>query len=306
MALKVVSLFCGCGGLDYGFAHTRGFATIFAADRDQHAVDAYNANFEPVAVVMDVWKPTAAALAALGKADVVIGGPPCVDFSTAGKMTLGRNADLTSAYARLVCKARPRYFVLENVPALLTVGSEVYVRISRMFERAGYGLSANVVHAVDYGVPQTRRRLIILGVLGGSDGELDAALAAQKSPQVTMRQQLLKHKLLPKRTPYTAVYYMPRGTKQRGIFPLDGFHPTVRTKPSTLPPPNYKFHPGDATRDRTKLLVLNCQQLGSIHSYPASFVWPDRASRCAKLIGNSVPPRLSLAVARVIAGHASR
>lgn len=179
-AIPVVSLFCGAGGLDLGFAQA-GFKTIFAADAMPQAVETFNANLgAPVAVELDLLKMSASAvihrireasLAAGVSPKGLLGGPPCQGVSNANNRAGPHDPRnrLFARYASIVLgleqELRLSFFVFENVPAL------VEARKNRpLFERLVFRLKSKftlhtaILDASDFGVPQTRRRLIVVGL----------------------------------------------------------------------------------------------------------------------------------------------
>lgn len=156
----VIELFAGCGGMALGFKRA-GFRTALAVEWDAAACATLRANItERVAqcAIQEIEK--------FPKADVIAGGPPCQGFSNLGERVPNdpRN-QLWRQYIRAVEQVRPRVFVLENVPPLLK--SQEFAEICRMAKALGYGIEGRVLNAADYGVPQTRKRAIIIGVLGG-------------------------------------------------------------------------------------------------------------------------------------------
>jgi len=122
--------------------------------------------------------------------DVIIGGPPCQDYSSAGKQdeTLGR-ANLTLQYARLVCEVSPHWFVMENVDRILK--SATLPKALSLFRDAGYGLSQVILDASRCGVPQKRKRFFLIGELNGEDCALEFALQNDQSSHcMTIRDYL--------------------------------------------------------------------------------------------------------------------
>ena len=163
-ALKVLSLFCGCGGLDDGFHRNAKFKVVRAMDTMKHAVDTHNLNFSTKAEVKDV-KDLLHADFALGfSPDVIIGGPPCQGFSLSGKRAVddARNY-LFMHYLRFVHAFQPKVAVLENVRLLTSMksrnGALVKDDIQRAFSEHGYSVGMYEVNAKDYGVPQHRERV---------------------------------------------------------------------------------------------------------------------------------------------------
>ncbi|RLA44958.1 MAG: hypothetical protein DRR42_19880 [Gammaproteobacteria bacterium] len=171
MKPTVVSLFSGCGGLDYGF-HQEGFDLVYACDHDPHAVQIYRNNIDSNSYVRDV---TSAQfhddLDNIGSCDVVLGGFPCQGFSKAGPKKHGDSRNLLYLeMKRAVEKLKPRIFVAENVDGLSqNFGGQFVSQITKDFESLGYKVSTKILEAAHYGVPQHRRRIIFVGTMGADD-----------------------------------------------------------------------------------------------------------------------------------------
>jgi DNA (cytosine-5)-methyltransferase 1 len=161
----VIDLFAGAGGLSIGLEKA-GFKLLAATDWDHWSCETLRANhpdtpiFEGdiVKIDLDEFAETIGAR----EVDLIVGGPPCQGFSQLGKQDASdpRN-QLWREYMRFVAYFRPKMFLMENVPQLLT--SAEYDQILEKAEELGYKVKAKVLHAVDYGVPQKRKRAIILG-----------------------------------------------------------------------------------------------------------------------------------------------
>ena len=178
MGLVAVSLFSGAGGLDLG-AEAAGFDVRVAVEMNRDAVATLEKNFSGVRVIdQDILGvPTCEILGAAGLKgrecpDLLIGGPPCTPFSKSGfwldwkRQGLDPNASLLNEYTRVLREARPRAFVLENVYALTydnRASRPAFSRLLREIDEAGYDCSWQVLNAADYGVPQLRPRLFIIG-----------------------------------------------------------------------------------------------------------------------------------------------
>lgn len=161
-ALSVVDLFAGAGGLSLGFARA-GFRALRAFDRDPAAVETYRRNLPGAAECADIRGDTECPAAA-----VIVGGPPCQGFSSAGLRRAGdpRNT-LVAAFARIVARARPRAFVFENVEGFLTSRRGRAVReLLEPLVAAGYRIHLRKINAANYGVPQNRKRVLAIGGLG--------------------------------------------------------------------------------------------------------------------------------------------
>lgn len=191
---SAISLFSGAGGLDLG-VEAAGFRTLAAVEWDQDAADtmeknapAYfpalrevlRADLYPLATGHGGGATTKDLLRAAGlgpreRPDLLIGGPPCVAFSKSGFWLQWKRdgvdpaASLLQAYTRVLAEARPRFFLLENVYALTfnnKASRPAFERLLREISDAGYRLRWRVLNAADYGVPQLRPRLFILGSRG--------------------------------------------------------------------------------------------------------------------------------------------
>jgi DNA (cytosine-5)-methyltransferase 1 len=179
-----ISLFSGAGGLDLG-AEQAGYHVAAALERDRDAVATMTKNFHSLVSppiqkdILDV--PTKDLLRAAGlrgqdRPDLLIGGPPCTPFSKSGfwlewkRSGLDPDASLLQAYTRVLAEAQPRAFVMENVYALTynnSASRPSYERLLREVDAAGYAFRAKVLHAADFGVPQARPRLFVIGALKG-------------------------------------------------------------------------------------------------------------------------------------------
>ncbi|GGP19186.1 restriction endonuclease subunit M [Thermocladium modestius] len=172
MRPRVVDLFAGGGGFSEGFREA-GFDVLLGLEADWSAARTFSSNF-PNAVTLprDVREISGRDVARyVGDVDVVIGGPPCEAFTTANPNRMREPLDrlyvdelgqLTLNFIRLVGELRPVVFVMENVAAIMEGGLESALR--REFERIGYPVFFNVLHAEDFGTPSVRRRVFISNI----------------------------------------------------------------------------------------------------------------------------------------------
>jgi len=170
--LSCISLFSGGGGLDLG-AYLAGFRTLFASDIKEPFVSTIKANIPHTNIyagdIMSLTTTEILQLSGLRKyqADLMIAGPPCQSFSILGKRKAMEDprGKLTRKYFEIISEIRPRSFLFENVPGLLTVnkGEDFKTLWAYLQEKTGYCLFSQVCHAVDYGIPQFRDRVIIIG-----------------------------------------------------------------------------------------------------------------------------------------------
>jgi len=157
---KVIDLFSGAGGFTRGLVDTGRFEPVFANDFNMWAVNTYNYNFGEHCVPGDI-NNLLNCSTEFPNADVVVGGPPCQGFSLLNKKRKGDpRKQLWQAYMEVVRRVQPLAFVMENVPELLA--SEEYQEIRRLAGEMGYLIDAAILNAADYGVPQRRRRAIIM------------------------------------------------------------------------------------------------------------------------------------------------
>ncbi len=161
--LKVVSLFSGAGGMDLGFINS-GFEIIWANDFFQEAVDSYRKNIGKHMIYGDITKISSDDIP--DGADVIIGGFPCQGFSVANtrrSMEDKRNF-LYREMLRVIKDKNPKFFVAENVKGILSIEKgKVFEMIKSDFESLGYEVEAHILNAAEYGVPQARERVVIIG-----------------------------------------------------------------------------------------------------------------------------------------------
>lgn len=194
---SVISLFTGAGGLDLGF-HQAGLKTAVAVEMDKRCCETLRANkrrgyswevIESPVEEVSSKKILAAGKLAVGEADVLIGGPPCQPFSKSGYWSRGDSgrladprANTLAEFIRVLRDTAPRAFLLENVSGLAYTGKEEGLRflldeIDRInaVKRTNYKVVAKVLNAADYGVPQTRERIILVGSRDGKEFRFPAA-----------------------------------------------------------------------------------------------------------------------------------
>jgi DNA (cytosine-5)-methyltransferase 1 len=171
-----ISLFAGAGGCSLGFGQA-GYDILFATDIDADAVDSYRRNFLGIPCEAgDIRQLAADAVLEriglnAGELDILLGGPPCQGFSSAGVKAGDdpRNSLLTH-YVRLLEGIRPKWFVMENVEGLLTNDGGSHVRHTvAAFLEAGFSLNLEKVYAQGFGIPQRRKRVFIVGNRLGHD-----------------------------------------------------------------------------------------------------------------------------------------
>ncbi len=168
---KVIDLFSGVGGLSYGFAHDNNFEIIAANEISPNIAKAYSLNHPNVKIYNEDIKDFNAKKVAEDlkisphEVDIIIGGPPCQAYSTVGKRLIDDpRGKLFQEYYRVLKEFSPKIFVFENVKGLLSMqGGELFKTIISLFESLGYKVQYKLLNAADYGAPQIRERVIVIG-----------------------------------------------------------------------------------------------------------------------------------------------
>jgi DNA (cytosine-5)-methyltransferase 1 len=172
---KVIDLFAGVGGLSYGFAHDEDFEIVAANEILTPMATAYSLNHPSVKMYnKDIKDFSLSDLSKdlglqKGDVDIIVGGPPCQAYSTVGKRLIDDpRGKLFQEYYRILSELRPKLFVFENVKGLLSMcKGELIKTIISLFESVGYSVNIRLLNAADYGTPQIRERVIIVGTLLG-------------------------------------------------------------------------------------------------------------------------------------------
>lgn len=189
---NVIDLFCGAGGLSYGFERA-GFNVLLGIDNDAKALETFERNHTGAkSICGDITEITyrdhIAPLLDGKKIDVIIGGPPCQGFSLSGPRNFNdpRNK-LYLSYIRLVEEIQPKAFVIENVPGLVGLfNGEVKDNIIKTFAEMGYEVKYRILCAADYGVPQNRKRVVFVGVKGENTFEYPAIQTEQVTCEMAL------------------------------------------------------------------------------------------------------------------------
>ena len=292
--MKGIDLFCGCGGLTRGFENA-GVTIVEAYDCWADAIECYQQNFSHPGVVADISDTDnmAGRIAHLSP-DIIIGGPPCQDFSQAGKRQEGERANLTESFARIVELVRPKWFVMENVDRAQK--SIIYRKTREIFTKSGYGLTEELVNASAFGIPQNRRRFFCIGLLGASDGFLSDDIFLQKNDNmITVREYFrnIGHEIDAEH-----YYRHPRNYARRAVFSIDEPAPTIRGVNRPVPG-GYAGHEGD-THGAQKVRPLTSRERALIQTFPPDFILPGTKTTVEQMIGNAVPVKLAEVIAKTI------
>lgn len=301
--MTVVDLFCGCGGLSKGF-ELAGFNVVAAYDEWQSALICYNANFKHSAQKLDLGNiENAINTIRVLNPTIIIGGPPCQEFSNAGKREEGKLADLTFKYAQIVTSILPQYFVMENVPRVRE--SNAYAKAKALYQQHNYGLTEVVLDASRCGVPQRRSRFFCIGSLGKEDNFLlENIFSAYICEPITVADYFAQNNIP---LGIDAYYRHPTTYHRRAIFSVNEVAPTIRgvNRPR---PATYQRHPNDAvsTDELANITQLTLRQRSAIQTFPQNFIFENLGiARCdlEQMIGNAVPVSLARFVATQLQNH---
>ena len=289
---RVVDLFCGAGGLSLGF-QAAGFPVMAAVDAWPAALATYRANYSHPAHEHDLADVRGAvALISRYSPSIIVGGPPCQDFSRAGRRVEAGRADLTVSFAEVVSDVAPRLFVMENVP--LARRSTAYKTAYSILEQAGYGLTEQVLDASLCGVPQVRKRLFLLGRQRTAYNWLATELENSLAPKPLTIRRYLGDEL-----GVAHYYHHPRFYGRKSVYGIDEAAPTLRGGNKIKPCPGVKDVPTNAA----SVLItrgLEPEQRARIQTFPASYRWLGSQTAKDQMIGNAVPVELAKYVASAI------
>jgi DNA (cytosine-5)-methyltransferase 1 len=304
--IKVVDLFSGAGGLTMGF-HRPEFEVLFGVEHDVHAARTYSANFKHQMFNEDIRSLNADTLVEkYGRADIVIGGPPCQGFSMAGKRdTKDPRNSLFMDYLRFVSAFRPKYFVMENVPGILTMKTADGVLVSNIIatevENIGYNLKWKILLAADFGVPQKRRRVIFLGWRKDVNEPQHPEPSHTKENYVCMKDVLIPREEVDEK--YYHSQKMVDGFNARKIRNKEngkgfGAQFIKNDEPCYTISARYYKDGSDALvkYSDTEIRRLTEKEAARVQSFPDDFVFPCSGMQTYKQIGNAVACKLAGAI----------
>ncbi|MBN3032674.1 MAG: DNA cytosine methyltransferase [Candidatus Saganbacteria bacterium] len=303
--MRIVSLFSGAGGLDLGFIQA-GHKIIWANDIDEDSVNTYKSNIGDHIVLGPIEK---ISVGSIPDCDMVIGGFPCQGFSVANTKRNARDSrnKLYLQLLRVIRRKKPKYFIAENVKGLVSfAGGKVLKMIIKDFSSCGYNVRYKVLNAADYGVPQLRERVIIMGVrkdvlkevefpapthrdplIGNSRLPiwLSIGKALRNIPEPEASSDMLNHTC----SKYKLLFNGYIG--HRYIDP-DRPAPTVTARGDKRGGVVVLHHPKNHRR-------MSARELATTQSFPLSFGFKGCRSSVYRQIGNAVPPILAKAIANM-------
>ena len=299
MRITAVDLFCGSGGLSAGLMES-GIEVSAAFDNWDIAVNTYSRNLPCHAYVLDLSEPENAIPEITAIAPTVIaGGPPCQDFSTAGKRVEGGRANLTTSFAKIVSECSPPFFLMENVTQVRF--SQAYGRAKETLRKKGYEIAEIVLDASRCGVPQARKRFFAFGSLDSREPKdmfLESVSKRVSGERMTVKEYLGDE------IDIEFYYRHPRNYSRRSVFSVHEPSPTIRGVNRPVPP-NYERNHLDSACP-SKVRPLTSLERSRIQTFPESWDWNagDRNADAELQIGNAVPVELATFIGTGIADAA--
>lgn len=298
----VVSMFSGCGGMDLGFRggfkvfgkeyKKNQFRIVWANDLNEAACRTYRKNVDHNIHCGDVWE----ALETLpASADILIGGFPCQDISVNGKGAgvYGKKSGLYKAMVEAIRRTNPKIFVAENVKGLLMKHNQKSLEtVIRDFESLGYTVTYQLYNAADYGVPQRRERVIIVGVAKGVGQFVPPSPERTKEDWLTAQEAIADLEGHPENPDINHIWSKAEKSKDQGNRRIRAEHPahTIRAECHG----NIQFHYKLKRR-------ISMREAARFQSFPDDFIFEAKLRECERQIGNAVPPVLAWHIAHAVA-----
>ena len=297
--ISVVSLFSGCGGMDLGFSggfeflgknySQTPFEIIWANDLNSAACRTYKKNIGEHIVEGDIWK----AMDDMPlEADVVIGGFPCQDISINGKGAgvEGKRSGLYRAMVEVVLRIRPKIFVAENVKGLLMKHNEKSLKqILTDFRALGYDVTYRLYNAADYGVPQTRERVFIVGTRSDINKFTPPVPVSDK--HVTSQEAIGDLENIELNETFNHIWSFANKSSDQGNRKLKADRPgyTIRAECHG----NIQFHYSLPRR-------ISMREAARFQSFPDNFIFDSKLRETERQVGNAVPPVLAWHMANAV------
>lgn len=283
-------------GLSLGFQRA-GFRVFAAFDNWDDAIAVYHTNFDHPVIKQDLSNvEETIPKVARYRPDMIIGGPPCQDFSSAGKRDENNGrGDLTISYAQIIAAIKPEWFVMENVDRITKTGK--LVEAKAIFKACGYGLTDIVLNASLCGAPQRRKRFIMIGHLGEGDGFMSKILEERQAKKEMTVAEYFGNQL-----DIQYYYRHPRSYMRRGIFSVNEPSPTIRGVNRPMPA-GYKLHANDPVKSLEGIRPLTTLERSMIQTFPRTFKFLGSKTDMEQMIGNAVPVNLAKFVGDCIMGY---
>ncbi|MFZ6726406.1 DNA cytosine methyltransferase [Undibacterium sp. MH2W] len=298
--MRVVSLFCGAGGLDLGFKKA-GHEIIWSNDFDKDSVETYRKNIGAHVVHDDI---SNISVVDIPECDIVIGGFPCQGFSVANmnRHVADSRNQLYLQLLKVITYKQPKFFLAENVKGLMSLGKgEILKMILKDFTEAGYRVSYKVLNAADFGVPQKRERLFIIGVRNDVNDKIEfpnpTHAPLEKADALGLLPWVSVGKALENIPEPESDHNLSNHTYSKFKLKFNGYlgnrhinpdlpSPTVTARGDTKGGVVVLHHPRNHRR-------MSVRELAIVQSFPLDFVFHCNQSSAYRLIGNAVSPKLA-------------
>ena len=297
--ISVISLFSGCGGMDLGFSggfeflgkdySQTPFEIIWANDLNSAACRTYKKNIGEHIVEGDIWKMMDEIPL---EADVVIGGFPCQDISINGKGLgiEGKRSGLYRAMVEVVSRIRPKIFVAENVKGLLMKHNEKSLQqILTDFRALGYDVTYQLYNAADYGVPQTRERVFIVGTRSDINKFIPPIPVSDE--HITSQEAIGDLEAIGLDESFNHIWSFANKSSDQGNRKLKADRPgyTIRAECHG----NIQFHYALPRR-------ISMREAARFQSFPDNFIFDSKLRETERQVGNAVPPVLAWHMANAV------
>lgn len=321
---KVASIFSGCGGSDLGM--TGGFTflgnkykklpfeIVFALDNDAKAIETFNLNFKNPGVVMDIEKLNHKNMPEI---DILVGGFPCQSFSTVNptKDPFDKRGRLYKEMALMLKHTKPKVFIGENVKGMLVLkGGEIYRNIEKEFAKQGYKIKHALLNSADFGVPQKRERVFMIGIRNDIDIDFKFPNPTHSEDGVGNKKKWVGigsviDSLIPKDDKYYFSKKAVEGMKRAKNNMKRGLAQDLSCPCLTITSHLAKV----SLNSRDPVLLVNGKkelyrrftprEAARIQSFPDNFKFAGSESAAYKQIGNAIPPVLMWHVSNALAKH---
>ena len=321
----VISTFAGCGGSSLGYKWAGG-KVLAAVEWEENAVQTYHLNFPHTPVLhRDITTVTTEELLELtglqpGELDILDGSPPCQGFSTAGKRQIDdpRNS-LFKEYVRLLRGLQPKVFVMENVSGMVKGSMKhVFAIIMRELKASGYQVKCQLMNAMYFGVPQSRERVIFIGVR--NDLHIMPSHPIAKTRLYTFREAVAGLPLSVQVPELDHIWVDEIERKTKWIIPASKLKQGQKLVPDVpssirawmnkpLPTIQKNAMPGqpayvrNSTIHPTQARALSIREMARCQSMPDAFRFVEALNNGMQRIGNSVPPKFMESIASHIYTH---
>jgi DNA (cytosine-5)-methyltransferase 1 len=298
---SVISLFSGCGGMDLGFKggfeflgqkYSRlPFDIVWANEISEAASRTYRKNVGVDIVTGDIWK----VMDQMPKsADIVIGGFPCQDISVNGKGAGvdGKRSGLYRAMVEVVSRVQPKMFLAENVKGLLMKhNAKSLERVLADFKALGYNITFKLYNAADYGVPQTRERVIIVGTRPELSEFKPPMPIYSKEKHITAQEAIGDLAKIPENEKFNHVWSRANKSGEQGNRKLIATRPgyTIRAECHG----NIQFHYKLPRR-------ISMREAARFQSFPDNFIFDSKLRETERQVGNAVAPVFAWHIAQAV------